>query len=136
MLPLEHTMSYTRLDADLDERRVLLPGLSHFARLAVWSVVNAILVFAEHLAELFAPFLLLAGAIWWAIPRGLAAITLDGQANDLLQMVRGRVPHDVYIDGSYYSAGTLIWDGIMLVAVVAICRTLSTVITTLLLDRR
>ena len=128
-------MSYTRINADLDERRVL-PGLSHWARLAVWSVANAILVFAEHLAELFAPFLLLAGVIWWAVPRGLAAITLDGQANDLLQIVRARVPHDVYLDGSYYSAGTLIWDGIYLVAVVAICRTLSTVITTLLLDRR
>jgi hypothetical protein len=132
-------MSYTRLtiaEADLDERRVFLPALTQAARVAIWSVANAVLVFAEHLSELFAPFLLLGGVIWWAIPRGLAAITLDGPANDVLQMVRSRVPHDIYIDGSYYSAGTLIWDGIFLVAVVAICRTLSTAITTLLLDRR
>jgi hypothetical protein len=132
-------MSYTRINLaadDLDERRVFLPGLTQAARVAIWSVANALLVFAEHLAELFAPFLLLGGAIWWAIPRGLAAITLEGQANDMLQIMRSHVPHDVYIDGSYYSSGTLIWDGVFLVAVVAICRTLSTAITTLLLDRR
>lgn len=119
-----------------DRRPAFLPGLGHVARVAVWSVVNVVLLFAEHLAELLAPFLLIGGAVWWAIPKGLAAITLEGQPGDLLQMVRSHVPHDLYIDGSYYSAGTLIWDGIYLVAVVAICRTLSTAITTLLLDRR
>ncbi len=132
-------MSYTRLDVDqaeYEERRVILPALGQVGRLAVWSVVNAILIFCEHLAELFAPLLLLAGAVWWAIPRALGAITLEGQANDLLQVVRGHVPHDVYIDGSYYSAGSLIWDGVLLIGVVAICRTLSTALTTLLLDRR
>ena len=131
-------MSYTRLDADQadDDDRRILPALGHVGRLAVWSVINAILIFCEHLAELFAPLLLLAGAIWWAIPRALNAITLEGQASDLLQMVRSRVPHDIYIDGSWYTAGTLIWDGILLIGVVAICRTLSTALTALLLDRR
>ena len=133
-------MSYTRFEVEqpgLAERRSFaLPVLGHVARVVIWSAVNAILLFAEHLAELLAPFVLLGGAIWWAVPKALAAITLEGQANDLLQMVRSHVPHDLYIDGSYYSAGTLIWDGIYLVAVVAICRTLSTAITALLLDRR
>ena len=129
-------MSYTRLDeAEYGDRRPVL-ALGHIARLATWSVINALLVFCEHLAELFAPLLLLAGAVWWAIPRALGAITLDGQANDLLQVVRNHVPHDVYIDGAWYSSGTLIWDGVLLIAVVAICRTLSTALTTLLLDRR
>ena len=133
-------MSYTRIDvdqADLDDRRPLvLPALGHVARLAVWSVINAVLIFCEHLAELFAPLLLLAGAVWWTIPRALDAITLEGQANDLLQIVRNHVPHDIYVNGSWYTAGSLIWDGVMLIAVVAICRTLSTALTTLLLDRR
>ena len=131
-------MSYTRMDAEHDEfdDRRFLPALGHVARVGVWSVINAILVFCEHLAELFAPLLLLAGAAWWAIPRALGALTLEGQANDLLQIVRSRVPHDVYIDGSYYTAGTLIWDGVLLIGVVAICRTLSTALAVLLLDRR
>ncbi len=133
-------MSYTRIDVDeaeLDDRRpILLPALGHAARIAIWSVINATLIFAEHLAELFAPLLLLAGAVWWAVPRALGALTLEGQANDLLQIVRSHVPHEAFIDGSYYTAGTLIWDGVELIAVVAICRTLSTAITALLLDRR
>ena len=133
-------MSYTRAEVDepeYEDRRVFaIPDMNRVARVAIWSVANAVLVFCEHLAELFAPLLLLAGAVWWAIPRALEAITLDGQANDLLQIVRSHVPHDVYIDGSYYSAGTLIWDGVELIAVVAICRTLSVAVTTLLLDRR
>ena len=129
-------MSYTHVDETDDRRPIFLPALGHAARIAIWSVLNAILIFAEHVAELFAPLLLLAGAIWWAIPRALAALTLEGQANDLLQMVRAHVPHDIYIDGAYYTAGTLIWNGIELIAVVAICRTLSIAVTTLLLDRR
>ncbi len=133
-------MSYTRAEVDEaeyeDRRGFVLPDTNRIAKVAAWSVVNAVLVFCEHLAELFAPLLLLAGAVWWAVPRALEAITLDGQANDLLQIVRSHVPHDIYVDGSYYSAGTLIWDGVKLIAVVAICRTLSVALTTLLLDRR
>ncbi len=133
-------MSYTRMDVDqaeLDDRRpVLLPALGHVARVAVWSAINAVLIFAEHLAELFAPLLLLAGAVWWAVPHAMDSLKLDGQANDLLQIVRSHVPHEVYLDGSWYTAGTLVWDGVKLIAVVAICRTLSTALATLLLDRR
>ena len=132
-------MSFSRLDveqAGLRERApVMLPALGHLARVAIWSVLNAVLLFAEHLAELLAPFLLIGGVLWWARPRGRAAITLEGPANDVLTIVRNHVPHDLYIDGSYYSASVLIWDGVYLVAVVAICRTLSAAITHLLLDR-
>ncbi len=131
-------MSYTRAEARdaVEPDPWALPEPARLARLAAWSVANMALVFAEHLAELFAPLLLLAGAVWWAIPRGLDALTLDGPAAELLQTVRGRVPHEVYAAGHYYSAGSLIVDGLWLVAVVALCRTLSTVLATLLLDRR
>jgi hypothetical protein len=133
-------VSYTRVDVEAapyeEERRFLfLPALGFAARVSIWGIANAVLVFVEHLSELIAPLLLIAGFVWYAVPRVLAAITLDGQANDLLQIVRGHVPHDIYIEGTYYSAGTLIWDGIYLIALVAICRTLSTAITSLLLDR-
>jgi hypothetical protein len=131
-------MSYTHLDLedDVAERRIALPRLGRLGRVALWSILNAALLFVEQLAELFAPLLLLAGAIWWAIPRALAAITLDGQAADVLQMIRSRVPHDLYLNGDYYSAATLITDGIWLVAAVAVCRTLSAALASLLLDRR
>ena len=132
-------MSYTRLDLEDRsdaERRPLLPTVGRVAQVAVWSVINAVLVFGEHLAEFLAPLCLFAGAIWWAIPKGLDALTLEGPANDVLQLVRSRVPHSIYFDGDYYSAHVLIMDGIWLIGVVAICRTLSMALTALLLDRR
>ena len=130
-------MSYSQLEIE-DEaaRSEFLPQLGRYAKLAVWSVLNVGLLFGEQLGELMAPLLIVGGIIWWAIPRALAAITLDGPAADLLNLVRSRVPHDVYLDGSYYSAGTLITDGLWMIALVAVCRTASTALTTLLLDRR
>ena len=130
-------MSYSHLEAEDERARTaFLPQLGRFARLVLWSVVNAALLFGEILAELLAPLLLLGGIVWWAIPRALAAITLDGPPGDLLQLVRSRVPHDIYLDGTYYSAATLITDGLWMIAVVAVCRTVSTALTSLLLDRR
>jgi hypothetical protein len=45
------------------------------------------------------------------------------------------VPLEILVGGRYYSAQILIYDGLMCVAVVAICRTLSHLLTNLLLDR-
>ncbi len=134
-------MSLTRFDIDdrgVDEERPfgVLPLAGRVAQVAIWSVVNAALLFAEHLAEFLAPLCLFAGAIWWAVPRILDAVTLEGPAADLLQVARARVPLWFYFDGRYYSAHTLVVDGIWLIGAVAICRTLSTAVTVLLLDRR
>ncbi len=133
-------MSYTRLEAHDDDqprRQTLwLDGLTKVANIIVWAVITAALLFAEQLAELLAPFLLLAGAAWWALPRALDTITLEGPANDVLQTVRGHIPHEIVLGGDYYTAGALIWNGILCIAVVAICRTLSALIASLLLDRR
>jgi hypothetical protein len=138
-------MSYTRLEAHEEDRphgqthqgqALWIAGLTKAASVIVWAVINAALLFTEQLAELLAPLLLLAGAVWWAIPRALDTITLEGPANDVLQTIRGHVPHEIVLGGDYYTAGALIWNGILCIAVVAICRTLSTLLATLLLDRR
>ena len=132
-------MSYTHTQA-AEQRSTaptaLMRTLERFVRVAVWSIINAALVFAEHLAEMLAPLLLLAGGVWWLIPRALDAITLDGQAEDVLDLVRAHVPHELTLDGTTYTAGTLITDALWLVAVVAICRTLSAALAMLLLDQR
>ena len=135
-------MSYTRLEAREDQSAARAPAgrlpLGWMARalsVTVWALINAALLFAEYLAELLAPILLFAGAVWWAIPKGLDALKLDGPANDILQQVRAHVATELFIGGDYYSAHTLIYDGLLCVAAVAICRTLSGLITNLLLDR-
>ena len=130
-------MSYTRLDAPIaGPRETLMLQLDRVSRVVLWGAIHAILMFAEHAAELAAPFLILGGAVWWAVPQVLSAITLDGQANDILQMVRTRVPREVLLGGSWVSAGSLVTDGVLCIAVVAICRTVSQGLTTLMLDRR
>jgi hypothetical protein len=130
-------MSYSHLNLeDEPSSSTVLPQLGLYARLGVWSVLNVALLFCEQLGELMAPLFMVGGIIWWAIPRLLGAITLDGQAGDVLQLVRTKIPHDLYLNGSYYSAGSLISDGLWMIALVAICRTGSTALTTLLLDRR
>ena len=130
-------MSYTRLEAQ-DERqapRLPLASVGRAAGLAAWAVANVAILFAELLAELLAPLLLLAGAAWWAIPRGLEALRLEGPANDILQQVRAHVPLEVFVNGDYYTAHTLIADGLLCIAAVAVCRTLSSLLASLLLDR-
>ena len=130
-------MSYSHFEIEEEEARsTFLPQLGRYARLALWSVLNAALLFGEIVAELLAPLLLLGGIVWWAVPKALASITLDGPPGDLLQVVRSHVPHDIYLNGDYYSAGSLITDGLWMIAVVAICRTASTALTSLLLERR
>jgi hypothetical protein len=130
-------MSYSRVESheDEDTRRMPLAWLTRAAGVVVWAVINAAILFAEQLAELLAPLLLLAGAIWWAVPKGLDALKLDGPANDILQQVRAHVPLEMFVNGSYYNAHTLIYDGLWCIAVVAICRTLSNLLTNLLLER-
>jgi hypothetical protein len=130
-------MSYSRVEGreDAEPQRMPLSWLTRAAGVVVWAVINAAILFAEQLAELLAPLLLLAGAVWWAIPRGLDALKLDGPANDILQQVRAHVPSEIFVSGSYYSAHTLISDGLWCIAVVAICRTLSNLLTNLLLER-
>ena len=138
-------MNYTRVDSPSVNytetlparlRQSVFPQLERMGRIALWAVINAALLFAEHAAELAAPFLIIGGAVWWAIPQALSAITLDGPANDMLQTVKARVPHEMLFGGNYVSASSLITDGVLCIAVVAICRTITTMLTTLLLDRR
>ena len=132
-------MSFTRLDAGdgarAGRRLPVLPLIGKFVSLVAWAAINVGLLFAEQLAELLAPVLLLAGAAWWAIPRGLDALKLEGPANDILLQVRGHVPLDAMVAGHELSASVLLNDGLLCIGVVAICRTLSNLLSRLLLER-
>ena len=130
-------MSYTRVEGhdEPETRREPTGWLVKAGGIVVWAVINASILFAEQLAELLAPLLLLAGAAWWAVPKALDSLKLDGPANDILQQVRAHVPEELFLGGSYYTAHSLIYDGLWCIAVVAICRTLSNLLTNLLLER-
>lgn len=97
--------------------------------MTLWVVVHITLVFVELIAELLAPLLLVAGAAWWALPRVLSLVVLEGQANDVLRGVAARLPAEVLVAGNWLSATTLIADALVLFAVVAVCRTMAALMT-------
>lgn len=105
-------------------------------RTVVWAVINVALVFTEQVAELLAPLLLLAGAVWWALPRVLGLIVLDGQANDVLRGVTAKLPTEIMLAGHWLSAATLVTDAFLLFALVAVCRTLAALMTRMLFSDR
>lgn len=110
--------------------------MARTARVVLWAVLNVTFVFVELVAELLAPLLLMAGAGWWALPRVLSLIVLDGPANDVVRSVATRLPTEVLVAGSWVSATTLITDAFVLFAVVAVCRTLAALLTrALFIDR-
>jgi hypothetical protein len=89
-----------------------------------WGVVSFALNFAEAVAEELAPLLLLLGGLWWGIPRLLAGLPLDGQVKDLLRYI----PDQLQAGGYTISAIGMLKAGILLLAVVAACRTVNGII--------
>ncbi len=132
-------MNYSQYESDearFRYRGQAKAGVVRAARLALWAIVNVTLVFVELVAELLAPLLLMAGAAWWALPRVLSLVVLDGQANDVLRGLAARLPTDMLVAGTWLSAPKLITDAILLFAVVAVCRTIAALMTRALFTDR
>ena len=115
-----------RTGADPDRPRTLLVLL----RLGLWSVLHFVFYFLQQLAELLAPLLLVVGIGWWALPRIVAAITVeagspDSQARDILNTISGTIPAGVRLAGHWITPGGLIVDGLLLMALAAVGATLS-----------
>lgn len=98
--------------------------LGHAARILAWAVVQFAFTFVEQIAEVLAPLALAAGVAWWALPHVLDAVVPDGDARQFL----GRLPAGVTLDGTWITPERLIKDGLLLMAVVAACRTVNAVI--------
>jgi hypothetical protein len=113
----------------LDPNRHRSPLL--LLRLGVWSVLHFVFYFLQQLAELLAPLLLVAGIGWWSLPKIVAAITVeaggnaDSQARDILNTISGTIPTGVHLAGHWITPGSLILDGLLLMALAAIGATLS-----------
>ncbi|MCQ8240954.1 hypothetical protein [Rhizosaccharibacter radicis] len=106
------------------------PSLWRALRIAVWSVAHFLFYFAQQVAELAAPLLLVLGIGWWTLPRILSAIsahaaTADAQARDMLGSLPGAVPQSIELAGHHLTPGMLIGDGLLLMAVAALGATLS-----------
>ena len=87
--------------------------------------------FVEIIAELLAPVVLICGIGWAALPSILSmASTAEGQAHDVLNTVLQSVPRELRVGHTLVTPTGLIVDGLLLIAVVALCRTLQTIVST------
>ncbi|KXV46346.1 hypothetical protein AD945_15370 [Gluconobacter albidus] len=103
---------------------------SSMIRMGVWSVCYFAFYMAQQVAELLAPLLLILGLGWYILPHIVNAITTsaasaDPQARDIMNHVAGTLPTHLQVGSHLVTPGSLIFDGILLMAVAAIGATIS-----------
>lgn len=114
-------------------RRRAGPGIDplRVLQLGLWSILHAVFYFLQQVAELLAPLLLVVGVGWWALPRVVGAMSTgsvanaDPQARDLLGGIAGSIPGGISLGGHWVTPGSLIVDGLLLMALAAVGATLS-----------
>ena len=111
-----------RADRPLTARLEAILGRT--LRILVCGVATFALTFIEQVAEILAPLFLIAGIAWWVLVNLTANLHLD----PMLQSVVTQLPHSLSLGGHYLTPEGLIRNGVLLVAVVAVCRTLNGII--------
>ncbi len=120
---------------DLNDWRAALnhPAMVVALRIAK-TVARGVVLFAfsfvEILAELLAPVVLIGGIGWAMLPGVLSMATPEGQAHDMLSNVVQSIPREIHFGHMSLTPTALIVDGLLLIAVVALCRTLQIIIST------
>lgn len=97
----------------------------HAARATVWAIVHFVAGFVGQVAEFGAPLLLVLGFGWYALPHLLGLITTDdGEMRDVLNGLASHVPSQLAIGDHVLTPASLIFDGLLLMAVAAALSTL------------
>jgi len=101
-------------------------------RTTFWAICYFAFYFAQQVAEVLAPLCLVIGIGWMALPHALSAITTGGvasdpQAQDVMNHVVGSIPSHLAIGSHVMTAGGLIFDGFLLMAIAALGATISAV---------
>ena len=99
-------------------------------RTCIWSICYFAFYFAQQVAELLAPLLLILGLGWYILPHIVNAITTsaassDPQAKDIMNHVAGTLPTHLQIGSHLLTPGSLMFDGFLLMGLAAIGATLS-----------
>jgi hypothetical protein len=124
----------TRAQQDRDDWRAAAthPAVASALRL-IRMVLRGVVVFAfcflEIIAELAAPIVLICGIGWTALPGLLAVVGgSDGQVHDVVSSIAQAIPGQVRLGHTTLTPTTLIVDGLLLIGVVALCRTVQTIV--------
>lgn len=98
-----------------------MTALRRAGRVVLWGAVSFVLNLVEQVAEVVAPLMLAAGIAWWAALRVAAAASVEPN----VQAVLDTLPDRFDAAGWLLTPGGLIRDGVLLMALVAACRTLN-----------
>lgn len=82
--------------------------------------------FVEIIAELLAPIVLVFGIGWAMLPGIVSIAGPEGQARDFVATMVQAIPHEIHLGRTVVTPTSLIVEGVLLVAVVALCRTVQT----------
>jgi hypothetical protein len=93
-------------------------------RILFWGLVTFAFTFIELVAELAGPLLLIAGVLWWIGLQILGGMQLEPE----LQQYLHYVPDTLRAGGYRFTPGGMIRQGLLLLAVVAACRTVNGII--------
>ncbi len=118
---------------ELDDWREALnhPAIAatlRIVRLVLRGLVIFVFSFIEIVAELLAPIVLILGIGWSLLPGILSLAGPEGQAHDMVATVVQAIPRDIHVGRMVLTPSSLIMDGLLLIAVVALCRTIETII--------
>ncbi len=93
-------------------------------------VVRGLVLFAfsfiEIVAELLAPIVLVFGIGWAMLPGIVSIAGPEGQAKDFVAGMVQAIPREIHLGRTTVTPASLIVEGVLLVAVVALCRTVQT----------
>jgi hypothetical protein len=120
--PLEQSYS---AGADPNPRRLPQIGLAS-GRILFWGAIQFCLSLMEQVAELLAPMLFVAGIAWWAVLRVVGSVQLDDGSP--VQKFIQHIPAALVLSSHHLTPGRLIRDGLLLMALVAACRTIGDII--------
>jgi len=82
--------------------------------------------FVEIIAELLAPIVLVFGIGWAMLPGIVSIVGPEGQAREFVTTMVQAIPREIHFGRSVVTPMSLIVEGVLLVAVVALCRTVQT----------
>ncbi len=125
-----------RMSYELEEQDDWQAALNHPATVTALRiskrVVQGLVMFAvgfvEIVAEVLAPIVLISGIAWSFLPGLLSGVGPEGPARDAINSVVQAVPREIHFGHSVITPGSLIFDGIMLIALVALCRTILAIV--------
>ncbi|WP_246395578.1 hypothetical protein [Gluconacetobacter tumulisoli] len=106
--------------------------IARLVRVAACAAFYFLFYFVQQVTELLAPLLLILGVGWGILPHLIGAISTtaasaDPQARDIVTHVASTIPQQITIGSHVFTAGSLVVDGLLMMAAAALCATLAAI---------